>query len=322
MLVRDPAAIADLLACPNCRTPLVARGDAYACPACSLGTFPTADGRPVLVDFTRSVLDRDRTLATRAQSNVGRDRWRKLLARVVDGRNPVSPHYAAETIRLLEESSADRPLLLVIGGGEVGSGADALYRSARVGVVAFDIYASPHVTFVADGHRIPLADGSVDAVWVQAVLEHTAEPFAIADEIRRVLKPAGLLYANTAFLWPVCEQAYDFLRFTASGLRWMFRDFEVIAAGSSSGPGTAAVLAIRYLLQSLTRSTKAGQLLALPFVPLRLLDRFCDARRGLDASPALFFFGRRGPEPITLPDLIRYYDEQVPLERENQRHRS
>jgi SAM-dependent methyltransferase len=48
------------------------------------------------------------------------------------------------------------------------------------------------VDFVqADGHALPFADASFDAVWGNAVLHHLDLPVAAA-EIRRVLKPGGV----------------------------------------------------------------------------------------------------------------------------------
>jgi SAM-dependent methyltransferase len=44
----------------------------------------------------------------------------------------------------------------------------------------------------ADGHRLPFADGSFDAVWGHAILHHLDVP-AAAGELRRVLRPGGVL---------------------------------------------------------------------------------------------------------------------------------
>ncbi|MFD1949616.1 class I SAM-dependent methyltransferase [Sphingomonas arantia] len=326
MLVHDAAALAALLACPACNGPLAGTPDDPACrtESCDRRDVPLdrIDGKAVLVDFDRSILDRDAMLATGGASVLGRDRWRQVLSRVVDGRNHFSAHYARTMIADLAASNGTRrPVILIVGGGAIGSGAEPLYASPDVDLVAFDIYVSPHITFVADGHAIPLQDASVDAVWVQAVLEHTVDPFAIVAEMTRVLRPGGLVFANTAFLWPVCEHAYDFMRFTTSGLRWLFRDFDVMSVGYSSGPGTTAALAIRYLAQSLLRSTKLGQIAAFPFVWLRLLDRWCDGRRGLDGASALFFYGRKADRPLALDALVPFYAAQPALARAAQRNR-
>ena len=89
-------------------------------------------------------------------------------------------------------------------------------RRPTIDLISFDVYASPATQFVGDGHSIPLADGSVDGVIVQAVLEHVLEPTIVADEIHRVLRTGGIVYADTPFLQQVHEGAYDFTRFTDS----------------------------------------------------------------------------------------------------------
>ncbi len=325
MLVEDACLIADRLACPACRGPLAVDHDRMRCtaPECSQNAEPFASlgGKPVLIDFERSYIDRAAIIETGGASPLDRRERSPLVSRILHGCNHASPHFAQ---RLIESLARDRvdPTILVIGGGRVGSGADALYQDQRVRVIALDVYASPLVTVVADGHRLPFADGSIDAVWVQAVLEHTLDPMAIVAEMHRVLRPDGLVFANVAFMWPIVEQNYDFTRYTASGLRWLFRDFDVEAMGFSSGPGTGVVNAVRYLAQSLFRNEKLGSLATLPFLWLRWLDRFCGNRRGMDAAPAPFFYGRRRECGITPRQLIAFYDEQPDLIRAAHRLRS
>src|SRR5690606_38382329 len=111
-----------------------------------------------------------------------------------------------------------------------------------------DVYSSPEVDFIADGHEIPIRSGSVDAVIVQAVLEHVLDPQKVVDEIHRVLKPQGLVYAETPFMQQVHEGPYDFTRFTESGHRWLFRRFARIDSGALRGPGTALLWSVRYAI--------------------------------------------------------------------------
>ncbi|WBH16644.1 class I SAM-dependent methyltransferase [Sphingomonas radiodurans] len=213
-------------------------------------------------------------------------------------------------------SATRKPVIAVFGAGEIGYGSEELYESSEIEVMSFDIYASPNISFVADAHAIPLQDASVDAVWIQGILELVVDPRRVVGEAVRILKPGGLMFTDTAFMWPVCEQAYDFNRWSPSGLRWLFRDFDVLSAGQSTGPGTMAVLSIRYLMQSLLRSTKLGQIAAFPFVWLRLLDSVCDDRRALDASVGMFIFGRKRSQPIGIDELLAYYEQQPNLKRD------
>jgi hypothetical protein len=82
-------------------------------------------------------------------------------------------------------------------------------------------------------------------------LEHVLDPSAVVAEIHRVLKPDGYVYAETPFMQQVHERAYDFSRFTRSGHRWLFRQFDEIDAGPITGPATAFLWSMRYLLRAL-----------------------------------------------------------------------
>jgi SAM-dependent methyltransferase len=49
----------------------------------------------------------------------------------------------------------------------------------------------PGSELVADGARLPVANGRVDGVFCSNMLEHTPTPDAVFDEVERVLRPGG-----------------------------------------------------------------------------------------------------------------------------------
>ena len=118
--------------------------------------------------------------------------------------------------------------------------------------VETDVYFGGRVNVVADGHDLPFIDGMFDAVICQAVLEHVLDPYRCVDEIHRVLKPAGLVYAETPFMQQVHGGPYDFTRFSLLGHRRLFRNFEQELAGTACGPGMALAWAVWYFLRSLS----------------------------------------------------------------------
>jgi SAM-dependent methyltransferase len=177
-------------------------------------------------------------------------------------------------------------------------------------LVGTDVYASPNTVLVADAHRLPFANACFDGVWIQAVLEHVLEPHTVAAEIFRVLKPSGLVYADTPFMQQVHEQAYDFTRFTLSGHRWLFRNFSEIESGVVAGAGTAAVWSMRYFWRALTGNTSLGTLLAAPFFWLRFFDKLAKPRHNADAASGVFFFGMKGNESLRPKDMVTYYEMQ------------
>ena len=156
---------------------------------------------------------------------------------------------------------------------------------------------------------MPLADGSVDGVVIQAVLEHVLEPTVVAKEIHRVLRSGGIVYAATPFLQLVHEGPYDFTRFTDSGHRYLFRSFERIDSGSVAGAGTALWWSIDYFVRALTRSVPLGRIMALCFFWLSHADRILDPKHSVDGASSVFFLGCKTEVPITEAEIIDYYQD-------------
>jgi SAM-dependent methyltransferase len=304
-----------LVVCPRCRSPLEVAGATRRCSAagCALaapGSFPGAGAWPVLVDFERSILTRDDAVATPGAAlapGAARRRAAALLPRrlraVWKPRNAVAARNVDALLARLDGPSA---LVLVVGGAELGNGAEALYAGPHT-VIGFDVYGSPLTQFIADAHQIPLPDASVDAVVVQAVLEHVLDPQRVVAEIHRVLRAGGVVYAETPFLQQVHAGAYDFTRFTASGHRWLFRAFEEIDAGPVAGPGTQLLWSVDHAARGLLRSATAGRLARAAFAWLRLLDRAVPASFALDDASACFFLGRRADRELTPREIAAYY---------------
>lgn len=213
--------------------------------------YPITSSQPVLVDFDRSVLDPAWVLNSDGASVLPR-KASKTGALV----KKYLLHGGADTVarananRFLAEASrfSSQPLVLIIGGGKRGIGTDPIYDSPQAKVVGFDVYASPLTHFIADGHRIPVADSLFDGVWIQYVMEHVLEPWVVAAEIARVLKPNGVVYSETPFLQQVHERAYDFCRFTHSGHRpVVVQRFRRDRFGDRHGYGTSGLMDHRTL---------------------------------------------------------------------------
>jgi SAM-dependent methyltransferase len=306
-----------LLRCPRCEAPLQAL--ATPKPLCtnsecafSTAGFPTVGGQPVLVDFDNSVFERASYETGRGSVLPRDDHGTSLRTRVLrffDGKNRTAFTKASEMIARLSAKSG-RSRVLVVGGGALGSGTEALYASDMIELVGTDVYASPYTSLVADGHRLPFVNECFDAVWIQAVLEHVLEPSVVVAEIFRVLRPGGLVYADTPFMQQVHERAYDFTRFTMSGHRWLFRRFEQIDAGTVGGAGTAARWSARYLWRALGVGDKAATLLALPLFWLRFLDGMAKRRPNADAASGVYFFGSKTDRSLQPKDMIAYYESQ------------
>jgi SAM-dependent methyltransferase len=74
-----------------------------------------------------------------------------------------------------------------------------------------------------DGETIPLENESVDFVLATEFLEHYFDTEKILVEIKRVLKPGGILFFTVPTVWPLHEIPYDFHRFTPYALEKYFQ---------------------------------------------------------------------------------------------------
>ena len=81
-----------------------------------------------------------------------------------------------------------------------------------------------------DGGRFPLADAAFDGALCTQVLEHVFTPEEFLGEIRRVLRPGGVLVLTVPFIWDEHEQPHDFGRYSSFGLRALLEraGFEVL----------------------------------------------------------------------------------------------
>jgi SAM-dependent methyltransferase len=315
----DAQALRELLVCPRCRGRLEDRAGALACrdAECALSSRPflRAGGRHVLIDHERSVLSRERFAERdgasekdrgRATRSTGARRFaRELLDGTYEPGRDCARRMAAELVATRVPGT--RPRVLVVGGGRISDGPEILHDHPDLDVVAFDIYASPLVDFIADAHQIPFADASLDAVWIQAVLEHVLEPHVVAAEIARVLKVGGIVFADAPFLQQVHEGPYDFVRFTETGLRWLLKDFECILSGTSAGLATQWLWSLEYALAGLTRSRAVGRAARRAMFWLRAFDRVIPEAHHVDGASGFYFLGRRVATPLTPADILEHY---------------
>lgn len=103
-----------------------------------------------------------------------------------------------------------------------GSGLRHIYYD---NVVNFEVVNYPTTDILGIGEKLPFKSNSFDAVFSLAVLEHVKNPFECAQEIVRVLKPGGKLYAVVPFLQPFHGYPDHYYNMTSSGLKNLFENF-------------------------------------------------------------------------------------------------
>lgn len=179
---------------------------------------------------------------------------------------------------------------------DVGSGPERLGRE----FINVDVFPFPEVDIVADAAQLPFRDNSIGALVNESLLEHVALPDLVAREMVRVLKPGGFLYVSAPFIHPYHASPDDFNRWTSSGLRFLFRDLEIVETGVRSGPWSALLMFLAYWLGVIFSfgSKKAAPFIAHIFMlvlgPLKYLDLIFMYLPGSEAVAAhLYLIGRK-----------------------------
>lgn len=270
---------------------------------------PLISGQPVLIDFEESAVPRQWFEEKRDSYSLVTERRslpRAIKARMF-GTYEVSRRNFERFSREIRSGQPSPRLVLMVGAGQKGMGTEVLYDDPDTALIAFDIYPSPFTLFAADAHRIPLKNESVDAVCIQAVLEHVLDPARVVSEILRVLKPDGVVYAETPFMQQVHEGAADFTRFTELGHRWLFRDFDTIERGAIGGPGLSVYWAMKYFFRGLTRSRKLANILSIPFGLFALLDAVMPSGHVIDGANGVYFMGRKSGGRLVPREVFKEY---------------
>jgi glycosyltransferase involved in cell wall biosynthesis/SAM-dependent methyltransferase len=302
-----------ILRCPSCGAELVPDSAGLSCTSAAAHAFPVLDGIPVLIDEDRSVFShadfRERRRTTVAPPS-------PVLEAIASALPTLSLNVKAEANYrrfadlLLRRAPTAR--VLVVGGGTSGAGMEVLARNPAIELIESDVFFGERTAIICDAHDLPFADASIDGLVIQAVLEHVLDPYRCVQEVHRVLRADGLVYAETPFMQQVHVARYDFTRFTHLGHRRLFRKFSEVESGVTCGPGMALAWAYQYFLLSFCRR-RATRVLARGFARstafwLKYLDRYLEENPGaLDAASGYYFLGRKSEETLADRELVRLY---------------
>lgn len=314
--IRISQEVQDLLCCPICRAKLKKTGEQFECtnPECTTH-FPIVDGIPILINEQSSVFSIDDFVLYRKTffGNINESNLKKTihgliprLGKNIKGRS----NYNRVSELLLSQSTS--PRVLVLGGSILGQGMEPLANNTAIDLVETDVSFGPRTMLVCDAHDIPFQDRSFDGVVIQAVLEHVVDPYRCCEEIYRVLKEQGVVYAETPFMQQVHGGRYDFTRFTHLGHRRLFRRFEEIDNGAVAGPGMALAWSYTHFLLSFAPSKTLRRLLfvfaSLTSFYLKYFDYYLINKPGtFDAASGYYFVGRKAEQVLPDRDLIKLY---------------
>lgn len=276
----------DRLACPDCHAGLSPVEAGLTCGACGR-FYPVADGVPILFSSESEMCvrseeygrwQRDTPKGTRKSGYRERRRLPKT------GGGGLSTAAKQKFFEAVGEG-----VVLNIGSGE---------RSIAVGRerwINLDIRPHSNVDVVGDGHFLPFADNSLDAVVSSSVFEHLRKPWIAAAEVARVLKPGGLMWCDVPFAYPIHGSPFDFFRYTPYGLASIFQELEVVDSGPNKGP----IAAIQVIAERAAEALVPGPggfalrwLTAWAIQPFKLLDPRL-ARRDPKAATSFFIVAQK-----------------------------
>lgn len=235
-----------ILICPVCRQDIGAPD--FICPKCGK-KFAAIEGiLNFLDDTSKSKAEED--LKSDADNRLKNffKRWPGFYRALSLFVSPIL--FTGLTIEKFIRKNADKGSIL-----NIGSGPTNVHRN----VVNVDLYPFKNVDILASAEALPFRDGVFDVVCSDQVLEHVRDPKKVVSEMLRVLRPGGLAYVGTPFIFPWHPSPRDYSRWSKEGLVELFADLEIVDSGVTIGP-TSALLVVLSTWLSIVFSFGIGPL--------------------------------------------------------------
>jgi len=284
----------ELLACPVCGgdVALDAAGQRVACAGCGR-IYPVRDGVPIMLE----------------------DPARALTAH--QGELPARPGYSRWKERIILKSLTGAQAAL-----DFGAGRQALDDPR---IIRMDLIFDPRLDVVGDVHALPFKPDALDFVFGGAVMEHLVRPGRAVEEMYRVLKPGGYVYADWNFVVAYHGYPHHYFNATLHGVDEVFARFTPLDRGVAPFHGPA--FALRCVLCSYLEIFKPDSRLEHEFAdllhrvlwhPLDDFDRRIDPGDRHRVAASIYFYGLKQPtgrEHLLPEPVVRIY-ESTPALRE------
>jgi len=302
-----------LLACPCCKSNLRLEQNELRCQNSQChASYGFINQVPILINEERSIYScvEQTAITTKIEKEFCLRRWLRTVTPQISNNISVKENFKKFTELMLRQHGCST--VLVIGAGIEREEINRIPSNPSLTLIHTDLSYHSQIDIVCDSHDLPFADGSIGGVVAQAVLEHVLDPYRCVQEIHRVLKDDGCVYAETPFMQQVHMGRLDFTRFTHLGHRRLFRNFYEIESGAVCGPGMALAWAYQYFLLSFIRrafwrrvAIKVAQLTSFW---LKWFDRYLiHAPGAMDAASAYYFMGRKSDRAISDRELLQQY---------------
>jgi len=306
----NAALLRSLLRCPACHMAgLTEAADHLACAGCG-SAYPVTRGRPVMMRPDNPLFSAQDYLG--ATEQVGKPGLGRLVP-------SLSLNLSSDKcITRLAGMLPDDARILIVGAGIQRGWLDPKLSAGTRTIIYSDVDVRAAVDLFCDGHDLPFADASFDAVVTTAVLEHVLYPERVAAEITRVLRVGGLLYSELPFMQQVHEGAFDFTRFTLSGHRRLFNAFEEVDAGMVAGPGTVLAWSWENFILAFARGARTRKILKgfgrFAFGWLKYFDYLLkDRAEAMDGASCTYLLGRRSERRVSDVEIIQSYVGGKPM---------
>lgn len=322
-MLKISALLRGKLRCPVCKDKVEIVKDQLTCNNIDCGaSFPIINNVPILINDKESLFSiKDYMSHSRTTINTNKIHWfkrfhHKLIPHI--GLNLSAKKNYKRFTEALTTSLSGQPNVLVLGGSELGAGVESITSDTSVNLVETDVSFGSRTSIICDAHDIPFEKETFDGVAIQAVLEHVIDPYRCVEEIYRVLKPQGIVYAETPFMQQVHMGKFDFTRFTHLGHRRLFRHFMEIDSGVSGGVGMALAWSYKYFLLSFSKTHYIRSLIAdfahFTSFYLKYLDYFLVKNPGsYDAASGYYFIGKKVDQVLTDKELIMQYKGNITI---------
>lgn len=303
------------LICPTCAAPLKLTAGSACCDEGHI--FPIENGLPILIDDEKSVFSQSDFQSVSDTFFVQPQTRARTVARKLVGKflpdillNLTAKKNYAQLATLLKQRS--EPKILIVGCGDRARWMEEFVSHSCFNFVETDVSFGPRVQIICDGHDLPFADETFDAVVTQGVLEHVADSDRVVENIHRVLKKDGMVFADSPFLVPGHFAPYDFRRFTIVGHRRLFRSFTLISEGMSFGPAASLTWTMKEFAIALTatRNGKAivGFMVHILFFWIKYFDYILiNNRDAFDAASGFYFMGTKSEKTLTDKQIVAFY---------------